>query len=182
MCLAAKHLLWFPVLFCQFNLLICWSVYIFFYSSLFPCSTLRSYTEFSIQIRPQPCMSCLGMFLSLGLAGWPVAFGLVLLALAACHSAGCKFSKRNWCSSAFCCCLFLTLICTWSENTRVEERRCLPRALLIPPLLCPGKRTSQPAPTAQCSPSVLPALLWVLSHCQGALEPYPKSDVIMKHL
>lgn len=156
MCLAAKHLLWFPVLFCKFNLLVYW-MFIFF-------STLPSLPAPHLKAN-QNSASALGLHLvSLALvcallAGW-------WRASRSCCLPQCTFQilEENWYSpSAFCCFVFI-LICVWSESPRGEKRQdsCL-RLCCIPPLLLPRMRTSQlcpehthPALTARLSAAMLP--------------------------
>lgn len=100
MCLAAKHLLWFPVFFCPFNLLMCW-IFIFFSTVLYHPSphTKANWHSAAEQDLHLVCLALLWFVLP-GFSGWPVGGGLRLLAT--CCAAGFRQSERN-----SVCCLFV---------------------------------------------------------------------------
>ena len=131
MCLAAKHLLWFPVFFCPFNLLMCW-IFIFF-STLLHHPSPHIKADWHSAAEQDLHLVCLALlwFVLPGFSGWPVGGGLRLLAT--CCAAGFRQSERNSVLLPFCRLVFAPCAFgredTWGE---LKERQGVLGALPQP--------------------------------------------------
>lgn len=165
MCLAAKHLLWFPVSFCRFNLLVSRMFRFCFYLPLCLLQTqLSRKAGGSIPAGPPSCPSGPGCFNCWGRKGGRSEAGLCSPLPA--HSGGSTFSKRNGLSLSSFRCLLESHTSLWRGNRESGQKRLRRTVRHLGP---EAARSSQNPPAGRLPPHP--------EHCHVAQEVCPVSAV-----